>query len=134
MNCEEYQIRIGRLLDREDDARSASDTFAHLAQCPACREHLHEMQELHVMLEVAATSAAPEERVLFAETRPPIRMHHEQRSRKWMSRTIVGLSLATVALTAALFFTMRQPVPEKIMLYRLPVVIVTSGSSTHPLR
>jgi predicted anti-sigma-YlaC factor YlaD len=132
MSCKEQQIRIARLFDGEDDARNVSGTFSHLAQCSACREYWHEMKELGDILQMAARTTQGEEDRQLNGPRPPIRIQRTQQRRNGVSRAIVGLSLATVALAAAVFFTIRQPEPEKIVLCRLPVVVVTSGTSTNP--
>jgi predicted anti-sigma-YlaC factor YlaD len=135
MNCEDYQIEIGRMLDGECDIRNASGLFTHLGLCPDCREYFRDLQNLGALLGTVADVSSGGRPGPIGELHPPVRNHRSPRRRTLVAVLISGLSIISVGLAAALLSTAGNESPEKIFLCRLPAVIVTAESSTNsPLR
>jgi predicted anti-sigma-YlaC factor YlaD len=131
MNCEGYQIEIGRMLDGECDIRNASGVFTHLGLCPDCRDYFRDLQKLDALLGAVADSSTESTPGPIGELRPPIRSHRASRKKTLVTVVIAGLSIITVGLAASLLSTARHGSSEKIFLCRLPAVVVTAESSPH---
>ena len=135
MNCEDYQIEIGRILDGECDIRNASGAFTHLGLCPGCREYFRDVQKIGALLGTVAVSNEGGQARPIGELHPPVRSQRTPRRRTLVTAVISALSIISVALAAALLSTARHESSEKIFLCRLPAVVVTAESSTNsPLR
>jgi predicted anti-sigma-YlaC factor YlaD len=135
MNCEDYQIEIGRILDGECDIRNESGAFTHLGLCPDCREYFRDVQKLGTLLGTVAVSNEGGKTRPIGELHPPVRNHRTPRKRTLVTVVISALSILSVGLAATLLSTVRHESSEKIFICRLPAVVVTAESSTNsPLR
>ena len=58
MTCEEYEIRIGKLLDDELSPTDSAGVFSHLAICQDCRRWFH--ANLRLSAELSKQTIRPE--------------------------------------------------------------------------
>jgi hypothetical protein len=60
MSCKETRQKISAYIDNELDAAAAARLTRHIEQCQSCRNHLHNLQNVDILLrELPAIDAQP---------------------------------------------------------------------------
>ena len=132
MNCEEYQGQIGRLTDREQHARDSTELFAHLGRCSSCREYLDDLHELGIALTMASRKSIAVNDAQRIWPRIPIKPQRSYRMRMVAFAAIICLSLVTGGLAATFLFSSHNATSERIVVCRLPAVVVTADAAASP--
>ena len=127
MNCPEYQIAVGRILDGEATSDTSVGVFSHLSACDACRGHLH--QQITLSRHLGQITADPPRAIPVFHARTSALRREGWWDRRISLRASVATVLGAVLIAAAVWFDRSlNPQQEIVVITTLPTVNVSAPS------
>ncbi len=124
--CEDYQRTISKLIDGEIGPTESADLFAHLAQCPSCRDFYHDLQQVSSSLDRLA-DAVPEHTI--REFRAPNFQPLLRPQTFWGRQVPVRLPVLALLVCAILASVFMSFTAETVYVTKLPATTVTAQLS-----
>ncbi len=129
MSCDEYQRTISKLHDGELHRSESAPVFGHLAECPACREFYHAVQETNRSLDRMADTV-PEG--LLREFRPPVIPALMRPQTLWSRQVPLRLPVLAIMLCVVLASLFMSFSTETVYVSKLPTTVVTAQQFEAP--
>ncbi len=126
MSCDDYQRKISKLIDGEVQQAESAEVFAHLAECPACRNFYHDLQNVSSSLDRLADTV-PEG--TLRELRAPNLQTLMKPQTFWGRQVPVRLPVLALLVCAILASVFMSFSTETVYVSKLPATIVTAQMS-----